>query len=144
MGGSTKVKGYAGELNQPPANFMGDALTGCSLVLIPAGMPRKPGQTRDDLFKINADIAKGIVEACAKYCPNAVLAMVVNPVNSVVPAMTELWKKAGLDPKKIVGVTTLDVTRANKFVQDMIGRPVNIPVIGGNEGETILPVFSQD
>ena len=37
-------------------------------MLVPAGMPRKPGQTRDDLFKINADIAKGIVEACAKFC----------------------------------------------------------------------------
>jgi malate/lactate dehydrogenase len=35
-------------------------------------MPRKPGMTRDDLFNINADIAKGVVEACAKFCPEAV------------------------------------------------------------------------
>merc|ERR1712070_537897 len=145
--GSVKVKGYAGELNQPPANFMGEALTGCSLVLIPAGMPRKPGQTRDDLFKINADIAKGIVEACAKFCPNAVLGMVVNPVNSVVPAMAALYKKKGLDPKKIVGVTTLDVVRANKFVSELTGKhpsEIDIPVIGGHAGVTIMPVFSQD
>lgn len=145
--GSAKVKGYAGELNQPPANFMGDALTGCSLVLIPAGMPRKPGQSRDDLFKINADIAKGIVEACAKFCPNAVLAMVVNPVNSVVPAMATLYEKKGLDPKKIVGVTTLDCVRANKFVSEITGKhpsEIEIPVIGGHAGVTIMPVFSQD
>merc|ERR1712054_649226 len=84
------------------------------------------------------------VEACAKYCPNAVVALIVNPVNSVVPAMTELWKKAGLNPKKIVGVSTLDVVRANKFVQEITGKPAQIPVIGGHAGATILPLFSQD
>merc|ERR1719476_459629 len=141
------VKGYVGELNQPPVNFTKDALTGCDLVLIPAGMPRKPGMTRDDLFKVNADIAKGLVEACAKYCPNAILCMIVNPVNSVVPAMAELYKKKGLDPKKIVGVTTLDCVRANKFVSEITGADpdnVNVPVIGGHAGVTIMPVFSQD
>merc|ERR1712217_568551 len=121
--------------------------TGCDLVLVPAGMPRKPGQTRDDLFKINANIAKEVVEACAKYCPNAVVALIVNPVNSVVPAMAELYKKKGLDPKKIVGVTTLDCVRANKFVAEKLGvdpRDVDVPVIGGHAGVTIMPVFSQD
>merc|ERR1711971_1232937 len=132
---------------KPPVDFTKDALSDCDLVLIPAGMPRKPGQTRDDLFKINADIAKGLVEACAKYCPNAILCMIVNPVNSVVPAMAELYKKKGLDPKKIVGVTTLDCVRANKFVaeiQNVDPDDVEVPVIGGHAGVTIMPVFSQD
>merc|ERR1712211_221922 len=96
---------------------------------------------------VNADIAKGLVEACAKYCPQAVLALIVNPVNSIVPAMAELYKKKGLDPMKIVGVTTLDCVRANKFVGDMTGKNPNyirVPVIGGHAGTTILPVFSQD
>merc|ERR1712232_1384986 len=126
---------------------LGECLSGCSLVLVPAGMPRKPGQTRDDLFKINAGIAKEVVEACAKHCPNAVVALIVNPVNSVVPAMAELYKKKGLDPKKIVGVTTLDCVRANKFVADMTGKhpsDIDVPVIGGHAGVTIMPVFSQD
>merc|ERR1712204_141394 len=99
------------------------------------------------LFKVNADIAKGIVEACAKYCPQAVLGMIVNPVNSVVPAMAELYKKKGLDPMKIVGITTLDVVRANKFVGEITGKNpnyINIPVVGGHAGATIMPVFSQD
>merc|ERR550514_2313791 len=103
--------------------------------------------TRADLFKVNAGIAKGIVEACAKYCPNAVLGLIVNPVNSVVPAMCELWKKKGLDPKKIVGVTSLDGVRANKFVAEMVGanpEDVDIPIVGGHAGSTILPLFSQD
>merc|ERR1712222_301892 len=102
-------------------DVLGDCLRGCHLVLVPAGMPRKPGQTRDDLFKINAGIAKEVVEACAKHCPNAVLALIVNPVNSIVPAMAELYKKKGLNPNDV------DVT-----------------VIGGHAGVTIMPVFSQD
>eukprot|EP00933_Yihiella_yeosuensis_P036250 TRINITY_DN299_c0_g1_i10.p1 TRINITY_DN299_c0_g1~~TRINITY_DN299_c0_g1_i10.p1 ORF type:complete len:381 (-),score=126.02 TRINITY_DN299_c0_g1_i10:93-1169(-) len=144
---NSKVKGYAKSLEDKAINVLGDCLSGCHLVLVPAGMPRKPGQTRDDLFKINAGIAKEVVEACAKYCPNAVVALIVNPVNSVVPAMAELYKKKGLDPKKIVGITTLDVVRANKFVAEITGADANeidVPVIGGHAGVTIMPVFSQD
>merc|ERR1711976_191543 len=143
--GKCKVTSTVLTLNQDKAvDKAGDALTGCHLVLVPAGVPRKPGQDRKDLLTINADIAKGTVEACAKYCPNAVVALIVNPVNSVVPAMTELWKKAGLNPKKICGITTLDVVRANKFVQEITGKAASIPVIGGHAGKTILPLFSQD
>jgi malate dehydrogenase len=142
-----KVTGYVMEVGKNPIDFLEECLTGCDLVLIPAGMPRKPGMTRDDLFKVNADIAKGLVEACAKFCPKAMLALIVNPVNSIVPAMAELYKKKELDPMKIVGVTTLDVVRANKFVGEITGKNpkyINIPVIGGHAGVTIMPVFSQD
>merc|ERR1719213_180503 len=142
-----KVDGYVMEVGKNPIDHLEECLTGCDLVLIPAGMPRKPGMTRDDLFKVNADIAKGLVEACAKYCPNAILCMILNPVNSVVPAMAELYKKKGLDPMKIVGVTTLDCVRANKFVAEIAGKNptfVNVPVVGGHAGTTILPLFSQD
>merc|ERR1711976_988171 len=143
--GKCKVTSTVLQLNQDKAiDKAGDALTGCDLVLVPAGVPRKPGQDRKDLLNINCNIAKGTVEACAKYCPNAVLGLIVNPVNSVVPAMCELWKKAGLDPRKIVGITTLDIVRANKFVQEKTGKAASIPVIGGHAGKTILPLFSQD
>merc|ERR1712061_408672 len=141
------MKGYCLGLSDKPVDKLEECLTGCHLVLIPAGMPRKPGMTRDDLFKVNADIAKNIVEACAKFCPDAVLGMIVNPVNSVVPAMAELYKKKGLDHLKVVGITTLDVVRANKFVGEITGKNpnfINVPVIGGHAGETILPLFSQD
>merc|ERR1711862_603468 len=86
-------------------------------------------------------------EACSVFCPNAVVGLIVNPVNSVVPAMAEMYKKKGLNPLNIVGVTTLDIVRANKFVAEMTGRSpseVDIPVIGGHAGVTIMPVFSQD
>jgi len=142
-----KVTGYIKSLDEKAIDVLGDALAGASLVLVPAGLPRKPGQTRDDLFKVNAGIAKEVVEAAAKYCPDAILALIVNPVNSIVPAMAELYKKKGLDPHKIVGVTSLDGVRANKFVADIVGvdpADVAVPVIGGHAGVTIMPIFSQD
>merc|ERR1712039_540234 len=143
----SKVQGHVMDVGNKPIDHLEDCLTGCHLVLVPAGLPRKPGMTRDDLFATNAGIAKGIVEACAKFCPDAVLALIVNPVNSIVPAMAELYKKKGLDPMKIVGITTLDVVRANKFVGEITGKnpnDINVPVIGGHAGATIMPLFSQD
>lgn len=143
--GKCKVTSLTLTVNEDKAiDKAGDVLTGCHLVLVPAGVPRKPGQDRKDLLNINAGIAKGTVEACAKYCPNAVLGLIVNPVNSVVPAMCEMWIKKGLNPNKIVGISTLDIVRANKFVQEITGKPAQIPVIGGHAGKTILPLFSQD
>merc|ERR1719159_2254116 len=144
---SCKVKAFSFDKDDKAVDKAGECLTGCDLVLVPAGVPRKPGQDRKDLLNINAGIAKNIVEACAKYCPNAIVALIVNPVNSVVPAMAELWAKKGLDPMKIVGVTTLDCVRAEKFVHEITGKPleeINIPVIGGHAGTTILPLFSQN
>lgn len=49
---------------------LGQALEGSDVVIIPAGVPRKPGMTRDDLFNINAGIVKSLCTAIAKYCPN--------------------------------------------------------------------------
>jgi len=143
----SRVTGYATDLSKPPVDQLEECLTGCHLVLVPAGMPRKPGMTRDELFGVNANIAKGIVEACAKYCPDAVLGLIVNPVNSVVPAMAELYKKKGLNPMNIVGVTSLDIVRANKFVSEITGKhpsEIDVPVVGGHAGITIMPIFSQD
>jgi malate dehydrogenase len=143
--GKCKVTSCTLTVNEDKAiDKAGDVLKGCDLVLVPAGVPRKPGQDRKDLLNINAGIAQGTVEACAKYCPKAVVALIVNPVNSVVPAMCEMWKARGLDPRKIVGISTLDIVRANKFVQEITGKPAEVPVIGGHAGTTILPLFSQD
>ena len=93
------------------------ALTGMELIIIPAGVPRKPGMTRDDLFNINAGIVKTLCEGIAKCCPNAIVNLISNPVNSTVPIAAEVFKRAGTyDPKKLLGVTMLDVVRANTFV----------------------------
>ncbi|KAG6477495.1 malate dehydrogenase, mitochondrial-like isoform X1 [Zingiber officinale] len=136
-----KVAGYAGE------EQLGEALEGSDVVIIPAGVPRKPGMTRDDLFNINAGIVKSLCTAIAKYCPNAVVNMISNPVNSTVPIASEVFKKAGTyDERKLFGVTTLDVVRAKTFYAGKANIPaadVNVPVVGGHAGITILPLFSQ-
>jgi len=133
----------------PPSHDAGieAALKDASVVVIPAGVPRKPGMTRDDLFNTNAGIVKTLVEACADFCPEAVLAIISNPVNSTVPIAAEIMKQKGVyNPKKVVGVTTLDVCRANTFVGTAMGKDptdVDVTVIGGHAGITILPLFSQ-
>jgi malate dehydrogenase len=73
--------------------------------------------TRDDLFNINAGIVQKLCESIAKVCPRAVVNIISNPVNSTVPIAAEVFKRAGTwDPRKLLGVTTLDVVRANTFV----------------------------
>mmetsp|Transcript_4298 Transcript_4298/g.11979 ORF Transcript_4298/g.11979 Transcript_4298/m.11979 type:complete len:229 (+) Transcript_4298:112-798(+) len=103
--------------------------------------------TRDDLFNTNASIVKTLVEGCAEFCPEAVLAVISNPVNSTVPIAAEVLKKAGVyDKTKLCGVTTLDVIRANGFVasnQGMDPTAQDVTVIGGHAGITILPLLSQ-
>merc|ERR1711884_909001 len=134
------------------AGFMGAdqleaSLVGAEIVVIPAGVPRKPGMTRDDLFNTNASIVAGIAAAAAEVCPDACLAIISNPVNSTVPIASEVFKKAGkLNPDKIFGVTTLDIVRANKFISELKGldpQDVNCPVVGGHAGITIMPLISQ-
>eukprot|EP00696_Hemimastix_kukwesjijk_P019457 gnl/Hemi2/870_TR315_c0_g1_i1.p1 gnl/Hemi2/870_TR315_c0_g1~~gnl/Hemi2/870_TR315_c0_g1_i1.p1 ORF type:complete len:343 (+),score=142.28 gnl/Hemi2/870_TR315_c0_g1_i1:55-1029(+) len=124
-----------------------ECLTGVDLVIIPAGVPRKPGMTRDDLFNVNAGIVAGLVAGAAKACPNAFIAIITNPVNSTVPIAAEVLKKAGVyNPAKLCGVTTLDVVRANTFVAEAKGMDVarvNVRCVGGHSGNTILPLLSQ-
>jgi len=137
---TAQCTGYSGDdLNK--------ALDGCQVVVIPAGVPRKPGMTRDDLFNTNAGIVKNLIAACAKSCPNAALLIISNPVNSTVPIAAEVLKKAGVyNPNKLFGVTTLDVCRARTFVSQAKGLDVNktdVTVIGGHAGTTIVPLLSQ-
>jgi malate dehydrogenase len=124
------------------------ALTGTDIVIIPAGIPRKPGMTRDDLFKVNAGIVQTLIKGVAEFCPKAFILVISNPVNSTVPIAAEVLQAAGVfDPHRLFGVTTLDVVRAETFVQEYSGEKdpskAKIPVIGGHSGETIVPLFSQ-
>ena len=63
MHAASTLQGYVGD------DQLADALKGADLVIIPAGVPRKPGMTRDDLFNINAGIVKNLIEGVAKNCP---------------------------------------------------------------------------
>ncbi|KAI9887749.1 MAG: hypothetical protein M1823_000390 [Watsoniomyces obsoletus] len=138
-----KVTGYL-----PADDGLKKALTGADIVVIPAGIPRKPGMSRDDLFKINAGIVRDLTKGCAEFCPKAYILVISNPVNSTVPIAAEVLKSQNVfDPKHLFGVTTLDVVRAETFVAEIVGeknpQKINVPVIGGHSGETIVPLFSQ-
>mmetsp|Transcript_25676 Transcript_25676/g.37819 ORF Transcript_25676/g.37819 Transcript_25676/m.37819 type:complete len:344 (-) Transcript_25676:71-1102(-) len=146
----TKLTGHLpAPISFPPTpnEGLGKTLTGADVVIIPAGVPRKPGMTRDDLFNTNAGIVKTLMEGVVEFCPNAIVGIISNPVNSTVPIAAEILKKGGVyDSRKLCGVTTLDVVRANTFVADAVGKDpttLNVPVIGGHAGITILPLFSQ-
>ncbi|KZT23054.1 malate dehydrogenase [Neolentinus lepideus HHB14362 ss-1] len=139
-----KVQGFL-----PPDDGLKKALTGADIVVIPAGIPRKPGMTRDDLFKINAGIVRDLATGIATTAPKAFVLVISNPVNSTVPIVAEVFKKNGVfDPKRIFGVTTLDVVRASTFVSEILGDlslapSVKVPVVGGHSGVTIIPLLSQ-
>lgn len=135
-----KVTGYVKE-------DLSKALDGAELVIIPAGVPRKPGMTRDDLFNTNASIVKNLIETCVKACPKALIGIISNPVNSTVPIAAEVLKAAGVyDPRKLFGVTTLDIVRAKTFIANELGVSpfdINVTVVGGHSGPTIVPLIAQ-
>jgi len=126
---------------------VGACLKDMDIVIIPAGVPRKPGMTRDDLFNTNATIVASLAEACAEHCPNAWVGIISNPVNSTVPIAAEVYKKKGVyDASKMFGVTSLDLVRAQAFIAEASGNDVqeqDVPVIGGHAGITIIPCISQ-
>ncbi|KAJ0353759.1 hypothetical protein COL26b_001474 [Colletotrichum chrysophilum] len=136
------VKGYL-----PENDGLQKALSGAEVVLISAGIARKPGMTRDDLFKTNASIIADLATDVAKFCPTAFVGIITNPVNSTVPIAAEVLKKNGVfNPQRLFGVTTLDVVRGSKFVADVLEndpRQLKVPVVGGHSGATILPLISQ-
>ncbi|KAL7204625.1 hypothetical protein ACSBR2_017663 [Camellia fascicularis] len=151
------VKGVAADLSHcntlsqvldfTGASELANCLKGVNVVVIPAGVPRKSSMTRDDLFNINTNIVKTLVEAVADNCPDAFIHIISNPVNSTVPIAAKVLKQKGVyDPKKLFGVTTLDVVRANTFFaqkKNLKLIDVDVPIVGGHAGITILPLQSK-
>ena len=99
------------------------------------------------LTQSNASIVRDLAKTVAKVAPKAYIGIISNPVNSTVPIVAEVFKKAGVyDPKRLFGVTTLDTTRAATFLSGITGsdpQTTNVPVIGGHSGVTIVPLVSQ-
>ncbi|CDO94528.1 unnamed protein product [Kluyveromyces dobzhanskii CBS 2104] len=133
---------------------IGQCLSDANLVIIPAGVPRKPGMSRDDLIHVNASILKSLGADIAKYCDLSTVHVLVisNPINSLVPLLASTLVKH--DEKgnsriesRVYGITHLDLVRSSTFVQQLNGFKSNIPpvipVIGGHSGDTIIPVFSR-
>lgn len=143
------VRGYVPK-DKSDNDTIKTALKGSDIVIIPAGIPRKPGMTRDDLFKINAGIVKHLVHQAGVACPNAFICVISNPVNSTVPIAVEELKRLGVyKPKKVFGITTLDNLRVEEFLSGALDGKVStkdlyndVITIGGHSGDSIVPVIN--
>lgn len=110
------------------------------VVIVTAGSPRKPGMSRDDLLNINAKVITDVAKNIYKYCPNAFVIVVTNPLDAMVYVMQ---KESGLPAHKVVGMAgTLDSARFSYFLAQELKvsvRDVSTFVLGGH-GDTMVPV----
>ena len=105
-----------------------------------AGVPRKPGMSRDDLLKVNLDAITKVAQGIKQHAPNAFVIVVTNPLDSMVYAMQ---KVTGFDKKKVVGMAgVLDTARFQYFVGEAAGvAPQDVTgVVLGGHGDDMVPL----
>jgi len=120
-----------------------EALAGADIVVITAGLPRKPGMSRMDLIETNAKIVRGVAENVAKHAPNAVVIVVSNPLDEMT-ALTQL--ATGFPKNRVLGQAgMLDTARFSYFVAQELNVPVGAvrTLTLGSHGDTMVPVPSQ-
>ena len=134
---STSVDGY--DINLSGTSNYED-IKNSDVIIITAGIPRKPGMTRDDLLETNLKIIKQVAEGIKKNSPNAFVICITNPLDIIVMA---LQKYSGLPTNKVVGMAgILDSSRFKYFLSQELKMPVkNIStlVLGGH-GDTMVPM----
>jgi malate dehydrogenase len=115
-------------------------IEGADVVIVTAGVPRKPGMSRDDLLEINLKVMEQVGAGIAKYAPNAFVICITNPLDAMVWA---LQKFSGLPAHKVIGMAgVLDSSRFCHFIADELGvsiEDVNAFVLGGH-GDTMVPL----
>ena len=115
-------------------------IVGADVVIVTAGVPRKPGMSRDDLLEINLKVMEQVGAGIAKYAPNAFVICITNPLDAMVWA---LQKFSGLPAHKVIGMAgVLDSSRFCHFIADELGvsiEDVNAFVLGGH-GDTMVPL----
>lgn len=117
-------------------------IAGADVTIVTAGIPRKPGMSRDDLLKVNADIVKSVGAAVKQHAPNTFLIVTTNPLD----AMAHLMQKVcGLPAKKVAGMAgVLDTARYRSFLAEELNvsvSSVSAFVLGGH-GDAMVPVRS--
>src|SRR5580693_1356727 len=119
-----------------------EAIAGSGIVIITAGLPRKPGMSRMDLIGVNAKIVRNVTEQVVKHAPEAVLIVVSNPLDE----MTALTAKvSGFPHQRVMGQAgMLDTARFSYFVAERLGVPVGSvrTLTLGSHGDTMVPVPS--
>jgi malate dehydrogenase len=110
------------------------------VVIVTAGMPRKPGMSRDDLIAVNTGIVKQVAENVARHSPGAMMIVVSNPLDAMVYVA---WKASGFPTKRIMGQAgVLDVARYRSFLAMEIGcsvEDVHALLLGGH-GDDMVPL----
>ncbi|SCU98673.1 LAFA_0G19504g1_1 [Lachancea sp. 'fantastica'] len=152
---SSSTTQEAQEAQKAQEDPLATCLRDATLVVIPAGVPRKPGMTRDDLFSINARIVTQLARGIAAHCDlsRTFVLLISNPVNSLVPILVETLvassdaRAAQTVARRVFGLTQLDAVRASTFLHAALGcgpsDQLRVPVVGGHSGHTIVPLFSQ-
>jgi malate dehydrogenase len=118
------------------------AMAGSDMVIITSGLPRKPGMSRDDLLKVNAEIVSGVSKAVKQHAPNCVVITVTNPLD----VMTYLCQKVtGFPANRVIGMAgVLDTARYRTFVAEALNvsvKEVQAFVLGGH-GDSMVPLPS--
>lgn len=115
-------------------------ISGSDLVIVTAGLPRKPGMSRDDLLTTNAKIMKAVAEGVRDNAPNAIVIIISNPLDAMV---TLFQKVSGFDHAKVIGQAgVLDSSRFSTFIAWELGlsvKDINAMVLGGH-GDTMVPL----
>ena len=120
-----------------------EAIAGSDVVVITAGLPRKPGMSRMDLIETNAKIVRGVAEQVARHAPDAVIIVVSNPLDEMT-ALTQL--ATGFPKARVIGQAgMLDTARFTHFVAETLGVPVaSVRTLTlGSHGDTMVPVPSR-
>ncbi len=115
-------------------------IAGSDLVIITAGLPRKPGMSRDDLLTTNSKIMKSVAEAVKANAPDAIVIIISNPLDAMV---TLFQKVTGFPHNRVVGQAgILDSSRFSSFIAWELGvsvKDINTMVLGGH-GDTMVPI----
>ena len=142
---SRPIEGFETKLTGQTTGLAGEgyeAIAGSGIVIVTAGLARKPGMSRMDLIEVNAKIVRGVVENVVKHAPEAVLIVVSNPLDE----MTALAAKvSGFPSHRVIGQAgMLDTARFSYFVAERLGVPVSSvrTLTLGSHGDTMVPVPS--
>ena len=119
-----------------------DDIAGADVCIVTAGIPRKPGMSRDDLIKTNADVIRGVAGAIKKNCPKAFVIVVTNPLDAMAFLMQ---RESGLPNSMVVGMAgVLDTARYRAFLAEELKVSVEsvAAVVLGGHGDDMVPVRS--